>query len=468
MLFNFKNLGAIDEATVELAPLTVICGRNNTGKTYITYAIHALLSSWYELMSWKVSKEDMEKLKAVGAVTVDMSEQFSSHWGEIKAQVGENWMKYLPEAFAAPSVRFNNTKLSFDFELNEIWVKNEFKKEYRSNKGKVLFSSEKTKNSSIVEFVALRDEDSNDFPIFIMEDFVSQTLLEAVLSPYIPNVFMVSTERTGAVAFKDELNLTKNKIVQVLTKMESGKEKNLHPGKLLEAVYKRGYALPVENNVEFANRFNSMEGRTSAFIEANPELALDFQNIAGGRYETDKDGVTRFEPQGMKIKLALSEASSAARSLVLFWYWLKSQSTVGDMLLIDEPELNLHPDNQRAFARLLAKLVNLGIRVLITTHSDTIIREFNTLIMLSYERQHTPEVRDRFGYGVSEKLLPEDIRLYVASGKTRTPSGRAKKNSISTLELIVPDTNLGLSAEIFDATIIEMGEMQDALRYGAI
>ena len=60
MKFKFEKLGAIDEATVELAPLTVICGRNNTGKTYITYAIYALLSSWRQLIGWQVSDDDMQ------------------------------------------------------------------------------------------------------------------------------------------------------------------------------------------------------------------------------------------------------------------------------------------------------------------------------------------------------------------------------------------------------------------------
>jgi predicted ATPase len=54
----------------------------------------------------------------------------------------------------------------------------------------------------------------------------------------------------------------------------------------------------------------------------------------------------------------------------------------GDFIIIDEPELNLHPDNQRKIARWLVRVVNAGFKVMITTHSDYIIREFNNLIML--------------------------------------------------------------------------------------
>jgi|GEM_PF-3430583 len=38
MIFEFKNLGAIKEAQIEMGKLTVISGKNNTGKTYLTYA----------------------------------------------------------------------------------------------------------------------------------------------------------------------------------------------------------------------------------------------------------------------------------------------------------------------------------------------------------------------------------------------------------------------------------------------
>ncbi|SLM31715.1 hypothetical protein MTBBW1_410070 [Desulfamplus magnetovallimortis] len=39
MKFNFKNFGYVDEGALELGDLTLICGPNNVGKTYVNYAI---------------------------------------------------------------------------------------------------------------------------------------------------------------------------------------------------------------------------------------------------------------------------------------------------------------------------------------------------------------------------------------------------------------------------------------------
>ncbi|MEZ4294002.1 MAG: hypothetical protein R3B70_03425 [Polyangiaceae bacterium] len=45
MKLTFKNLGTIKETTLDLRPLTVIVGPNNTSKTYLAYCVHGLLST---------------------------------------------------------------------------------------------------------------------------------------------------------------------------------------------------------------------------------------------------------------------------------------------------------------------------------------------------------------------------------------------------------------------------------------
>ena len=43
MKFRFKNIGPIEEAELELGDLTIIAGHNNTGKTYMVYALYGFL-----------------------------------------------------------------------------------------------------------------------------------------------------------------------------------------------------------------------------------------------------------------------------------------------------------------------------------------------------------------------------------------------------------------------------------------
>ncbi len=51
MKFVFKNLGPIDKAELELGDLTIIAGRNNTGKTYVAYTLYGFLKMWAEWWS---------------------------------------------------------------------------------------------------------------------------------------------------------------------------------------------------------------------------------------------------------------------------------------------------------------------------------------------------------------------------------------------------------------------------------
>ena len=41
--FRFKNIGPVKDAEMELGDLTIIAGRNNTGKTYLVYTLYGFL-----------------------------------------------------------------------------------------------------------------------------------------------------------------------------------------------------------------------------------------------------------------------------------------------------------------------------------------------------------------------------------------------------------------------------------------
>ena len=52
----------------------------------------------------------------------------------------------------------------------------------------------------------------------------------------------------------------------------------------------------------------------------------------------------------------------------------------GDTLIIEEPESHLHPAAQTKIAITLARLVRVGVRVIITTHSDWLLEQISNLV----------------------------------------------------------------------------------------
>src|SRR5690606_34599855 len=121
-----------------------------------------------------------------------------------------------------------------------------------------------------------------------------------------------------------------------------------------------------------------LDKRTGKLAEKNPEISQSFDEILGGSYKVVKQQLV-FQSKGAgKQRFTMNESSSCIRALLDVGFYLRCKAKPGELFIIDEPELNLHPKNQRAFARLVARLVNAGVKVFITTHSDYLIKEINT------------------------------------------------------------------------------------------
>lgn len=287
------------------------------------------------------------------------------------------------------------------------------------------------------------------------------------MSTNIPTTFIASAERTGASIFKNELNFNKNQLVRMLTEMDSSPASKFHPYDLVRK-FKRNYAISVEDNVEFIANLPDLIQSSSqtSFINNNPHLVRKFEEISGGKYQINKEGNLYFIPTASKrSKLGLGESSSAVRSLMIIWYWLNYKSNVNDLLMVDEPELNLHPENQRKFAQFIAELVNAGIKVFMTTHSDYIIRELNTLILLNSDKNHVKKVMEKFGYNENDVLDGKNINIYYTSTGLFQVNANSKKKRLGCIEKLDITEN-GIKIISFDEEIRAMNKIQDALIYG--
>ena len=58
MRISLKNLGILKKAEFSLGELTIICGKNNTGKTYATYALFGFLLGWKSFLEYPNIQSD--------------------------------------------------------------------------------------------------------------------------------------------------------------------------------------------------------------------------------------------------------------------------------------------------------------------------------------------------------------------------------------------------------------------------
>ena len=87
-----------------------------------------------------------------------------------------------------------------------------------------------------------------------------------------------------------------------------------------------------------------------------------------------------YRPDGWKYDLPLMNASSMVSELAPVVLYLRHMVGPGNVLIIEEPELHLHPAMQVEFTRQLATLVDAGVRVLVTTHSEWVLEELANIV----------------------------------------------------------------------------------------
>ena len=92
------------------------------------------------------------------------------------------------------------------------------------------------------------------------------------------------------------------------------------------------------------------------------------------------------------------------------------------MLIIEEPESHLHPAMQAEFIRQLAAVVQSGIRIMLTTHSEWVLDELANLVYLS----DLPKGRRKGITGADFALNPEQVGVWLFDPKQR-PKGSVVK-----------------------------------------
>ena len=236
-------------------------------------------------------------------------------------------------------------------------------------------------------------------------DYMSHYLFKAI-----SELFSKEFLHRSFSSSKKELDYTRNRLVQEL--QNSWDTEDVNPFEFTE---KRSacYAAPMQNNISFIRDLPHI-------VKQKSELPTDavslLKNIVGGDYKVEKDVIKFISNKRGKnrFEIPLHLASSLVCGLPGLYFYLKHSADKEDLLIMDEPESYLSPRNQILMARLLALCVNNGIRVLITTHSDYIVKEINNLIMLHQDFEGKQEFLKKYKeYTENDCLDPNSVKAYI-------------------------------------------------------
>ena len=129
-----------------------------------------------------------------------------------------------------------------------------------------------------------------------------------------------------------------------------------------------------------------------------------------------------YQPLGRVEEIPLMQSSSMVSELAPVVLYLRHLVQPGDVLIIEEPESHLHPGLQAEFTRQLAAIVQAGVRVMLTTHSDYVLEELANLIRMSeLPKKHRVDID-----GAEFALSPDKVGVWLFEPKMR-PKGTVVK-----------------------------------------
>ncbi len=462
MKVNIQNLGAVKDASFDLSKrLMVFCGPNNSGKTYAAFIIYALTKSslkYFRSRGHIDFVQDLVKNQKT-VFNIPIAEIWDYRQSELKNiietldsifGITEDVQKAL---FSDFSIEINQNKKEFYNEIPSM----QFHNELHIKDATVII--EKRRGLSEINLTIKEKSISKD-KIEVLELFLTSKLYSLIAFYPFSSSHILPVERNSIYTFSKELSIQKQEFLDRAQELSS-KNSTKDPFHWLMRRSTR-YPMPIRDGLEIAEDLENYSKTKTEFFELAEEIEHE---LLQGKMIITKEGEVQYSSNKAKTKkIPIHLTASIVKTLSSLVFYLKYIASKNELIIIDEPELNLHPNNQIYLTRIFAKLINHDFRLLISTHSDYIVREINNLIMASSESPGVAKKAAELGYTTDMKLTYEKVGAYLFKFKNKN----SRKVTVSSIEV----TDSGFDVETIDNTIDELNtnseELFYAIKYGVV
>jgi hypothetical protein len=408
MKLTLENIGKVKHAEIDLGKdLIVLCGPNNTGKTYVAYAVFGLFRNHVSLNGiLNVTEEELRD--GIGEIT--LRDFYLGRKKRIFEHIELGFKKFLPNLFATSISTFPNTTVHIytddtddpEFISRFEWWAKEIGK-YESAEIKLRINRSKELPFWEILLPDFNETRGVGHVPFRADGAISYLVHSSIFG----QTNIAPAERIAINIFNKELAERRVQLIDELLDSEGDKS-------AFELLYAKAsrYPVPIRDNINIANGLDAYQNEIGAYAGLADQIEED---ILFGKLSIGEFGEVLFAPNDLEKKIGIHLTGSVVKSLASIVFYLRHIAKPGDFYIIDEPELTLHPDNQRKIARILVRMVNVGIKVMMSTHSDYIIRELNNLMMLNTP-DHSKKVRElmgKYGYAEAELLDHKRVGAYI-------------------------------------------------------
>ena len=445
-----SNFGPIIEGTVELKPLTVFVGPNNSGKSYMAMLIYSLLNQFPRPPK---SVRRRPGLRSRSALFEELFEQQGALEDEVDSWAGHLFKgteqtvrvvyKNLPEVLKHEIETSINELIDGYVSSSTEYLGRYFGASVSELQRRAIereplqIALTQTKPHWRLGLISESEKLISSERNFDMSDTVTPVGRKMLSVPLEiqPTLFGEQFEDGIRAYFLSEF--LERIFDKLLSKLFEQGERTVHYLPAARTGILQGHKLLASMVIRTASRvgvehleFTTLPGVVSDFI--SELLIMEPRNSSGtGGMSKELLAVAEHLETAIlrgKIDLRSSElpypeiryrssagdlplvrTSSMVSEMAPIVLWLKHVVNPGDLLILEEPESHLHPASQRRLAEAFAMLVRSGVQVLITTHSDYLLSQLSNLIRLGTLDE---ERRNEFGYGEDTYLKADDVSAY--------------------------------------------------------
>lgn len=446
--FEIKDFGPIREGTIELKPLTIFIGPNNSGKSYVAMLIHSFFESFiptalltdmpYRLRSYKYRRYKYGFPGISSFESDDFRGFIKEESSDLKRLIKEHKTE---DEIVIPKPLIDKITIKIFNEFYEKRLNNEIIRSFASplNKliriGKRSFALGIYFNSDAINLNYQKEKlEIEKYPQLNMDLRIKMVDKERfVVSANKKNdVYLIEVNRKmvdeapiGGMVMDELFEICTSKVLEKLAMpcyyLPAARSGILQGHKALAAgIIERA---PFVGLKKF--EIPKFSGVVSDFISSILTLPQEKGTLYPLAIELEKEllkgeiilrtleeyAYPEIQYKFLDTEIPLHRSSSTVSELAPFFLYLKYIVEPGSILIIEEPEAHLHPGNQRILAKILVKLIRRNVNIIITTHSEFLLDQLSNFILLS-----EVEVKNRiekFQYTEEDFLRSDEISAYV-------------------------------------------------------
>lgn len=425
-----KNFGKIEDARICINSFTILVGPNNSGKTFLMQLAHGINDEITDLVDASDIKElIVDEVNGYQKYIIDIH-NIDKLINIMNKKLYERKENIVRDIFKK-NIEIEELKLEIELDKDEV-----YEIEYIDKNVDVeLIKSRINAPQNIEKYI---EEEKN---MVVIKQYGAQNLINRLAYIgintqnnilYYPlkyiftkkSLFMPAS-RTGLMLLYKEYFANKADDA-----MNFYIDKNGH---LIQEITYGDITRPTYEFLRFLQMYND-ENKNEYYLD---ELKFFDRNIIEGHILVNKQGRFAYKQDNYDDNIPMYLASSMINEVAPIALALNNSSY--NQLIIDEVEASLHPQKQQELVRLLIRLSNKNMSLIVSTHSDTFVSKINNLYVLS-NKENANKYLEQLGFDKKDIMDTDNIYVY---------SFESNKNGKCSVKEIRPDKDYGYQFDLF-------------------